>query len=64
MMLLICGILKEQRYKRTYLQNRNRPTDIKKKLRVIGEKGGEGKDKLRDWDCHIHTAAAAAAKSL
>ena len=26
---------------------------------------GKGRDKLGDWDCHIHTAAAAAAaKSL
>ena len=24
----------------------------------------KGRDKLGDWDCHIHTAAAAAAKSL
>ena len=23
-----------------------------------------GRDKLRDWNCHIHAAAAAAAKSL
>ena len=36
MILLICGILKK--YKRTYLQNRNRPTDIESKLIVT--KGG------------------------
>ena len=41
MLSLICGILK-QWYKWTYLQNRNRLTDIENKLRVTkGESGAE-----------------------
>ena len=36
MILFICGILKK--YKVTYLQNRNSPTDIENKLMVT--KGG------------------------
>ena len=43
---LICEILKKkkrERYKWTYLQNRNRPTDIENKLMVTqGERVGEG----------------------
>ena len=36
-------------YKWTYLQNRNRPTDIENKLMVTkGERGG--KDQLGGWD--------------
>ena len=35
--------LKRKRYKWTYLQNRNRPTDIEKKLIVTkGKRGGGG----------------------
>ena len=41
-------------YKWTYLQNRNRVTDVENKLMVtMGER--RGKDKLGDWDWHIHT---------
>ena len=41
-MILICGILKKW-YKWTYIQNRNRPTDIENKLMVTkGERQGEG----------------------
>ena len=36
-------------YKWPYSQNRNRPTDIKHKLRVTKGKGG-GRDKLGVWD--------------
>ena len=39
-------------YKWTYLQNRNRVTDVENKLMVPGVRGG---DKLGDWDWHIHT---------
>ena len=40
----------KKRYKLTYLQNRNRVTDVENKLMVTG--GGErrGRDKLGDWD--------------
>ena len=34
-------------YKRTYLQNRNRVTDVENKHGYQGERGG---DKLGDWD--------------
>ena len=41
-------------YKWTYLQNRNRVTDAENKLMVTT--GGKwGRDKLGDWDWHIHT---------
>ena len=40
-------------YKGTYLQNRNRVTDVENILRVTGQRG-KG-DKFRDWDWHIHT---------
>ena len=44
----------KQWYKRTYLQNRNRVTDVKNKLMVTkGERWG--RDKLGDWEWHIHT---------
>ena len=40
MISLICGILRRKRYKRTYLQNRGRPTDKENKLMIIkGERG-------------------------
>ena len=43
-------------YTWTYLQNRNRVTDVENKLMVTnGESGGGGRDKLGDWDWHIHT---------
>ena len=42
MILFICGILKKW-YKWTYLQNRNRVTDVENKLMVTkGERRGEG----------------------
>ena len=41
MISLICGILKK-RYKRTYLRNRNRPTDIENKLMVTKGERYEG----------------------
>ena len=53
MIWLICGILKK-RYKWTYLQNRNRVKDVENKLMVT--RGKWGKDKLGDWDWHIHTS--------
>ena len=40
-------------YQWTYLQNRNRVTYVENKLMVTGCKGG--RDKLEDWDWHIHT---------
>ena len=41
-------------YKQTYLQNRNRLTDVENKLRVTkGER--VGRDKLGVWDEQIHT---------
>ena len=44
----------KKRYKWTYLQNRNRPTDIENKLMVTkGE--NEGRDKLGAWDWQVHT---------
>ena len=39
-------------YKWTYIQNRNRVTDVENKLMVTGGWGG---DKLGDWDWHIYT---------
>ena len=50
---LICGT--QKLYKRTYLQNRNRLTDIEKKLWLPKGWGQQGRDKLGDWDQHIHT---------
>ena len=40
-------------YKWTYLQSRNRLTDVENKLTVT--KQGGSRDKLGDWDWHIHT---------
>ena len=40
-------------YQWTYLQSRNRVTDVENKLTVTkGERGG---DKLGEWDWHIYT---------
>ena len=39
-------------FKWTYLQNRNRVTDVENQL-VVGRK--VGRDKLGDWSWHIHT---------
>ena len=52
MILLICGI--QNRYKWTYLQNRNRVTGIEKKIMVTWG-GKKGEEKFGDWDWHIHT---------
>ena len=50
------GILKKW-YKWTYLQNRNRLTDIENKTIIIKEDSGgrDGRDKLWVWNQHIHT---------
>ena len=46
--------LKKKWYKGTYIQNRNRPTDIENKLMATKGEGGE-RDKLGAWDEYIHT---------
>ena len=56
MILLICGILKKW-HRWTYLQNRNKVTDIENKHGLLGGKAeAEGREKLGDWDWHTHTA--------
>ena len=40
-------------YKQTYLQNRSRVTDVENKL-IVTKGEGEERDKLGDWDWHIH----------
>ena len=45
--------LKKKVYKWTYLQNQNRVTNAEINLWLPGSK--EGRDKLEDWDWHIHT---------
>ena len=46
MILLILGVLKKREIKLTYIQNRNRTTDIEKKVMVT--KGGRGmEEKIR-----------------
>ena len=47
----ICGIWKNW-YRRSYLQSRNRDTDIENKR--MGTKVG-GWDELGDWDWHVYT---------
>ena len=43
--------LKKKRYKWTYLQNRNRPTDIDRENKLMVTKGErQGRDKLGGWD--------------
>ena len=42
-------------YKRTYLQNRDRLTDIKNKLYVYQGGNVEGRDTSGAWAQHIHT---------
>ena len=49
------NLKKKKWYKWTYLQNRNRVTDIRTNLLLLKEKG-EGRDELGDWDWHIHSA--------
>ena len=56
MTLFLCGILeKEKRVKWTYLQNRNRVTDVETNLWLPG--GKVGRHKLEDWGWHTHTTA-------
>ena len=44
----------EKWYRWSYLQNRNRDTDIEsKRMDTEGEMGGW--DEMGDWDWHIHT---------
>ena len=50
---LLCGILKKW-HKWTYLQNRNRLTDIEDELMLLGGNGGG--ERLGVWDWHVHTA--------
>ena len=45
----------KKKYKWTYLQNRNRVTDVENKFMVTGEVGG-GRDKSGAWDELTHTA--------
>ena len=52
MISLKCGNLKKW-YKWTYSQNR--VTDVGKESYAYGEGGKRGRDKLGDWDWHIHT---------
>ena len=44
----------EKLYRWSYLQNRNRDTDIENKY-MGTKRGKEGWDELRDWDQHIYT---------
>ena len=47
------NLKEKKKYKWTYIKNRNRPTDIENRLMVT--KGGKGgREKLGDWDWHIH----------
>ena len=48
----------EIRYKLTYLQSRNRHTDVEEKCMNTKERSGERRDKLGDWDGHIYTIDA------
>ena len=44
----------EKWYRWTYLQNRNRDTDVDNKL--MDSKGGKDRwDELGDWDWHVYT---------
>ena len=42
-------------YKWTYLQNRNRLTDLENEL-IVTKRGRQGRDSLEIWDWHVHTA--------
>ena len=44
----------EKLYRWSYLQNRNRDTDIENKY-MDTKRGKEGWDLLRDWDQYIYT---------
>ena len=50
---MITHVESKKRYKWIYLQNRNRVTDVEKRLIVTGRR--KEKDKLGDWDWHIYT---------
>ena len=44
----------EKWYRCSYLQRRNRDTDVENKgMDTKGE--GDGWDELEEWDCHIYT---------
>ena len=45
----------EKSYRRTYLQSRNRDTDVENKL--MNTRGGKegGWDEFGDWDSHTYT---------
>ena len=45
---------KKKKKQWTYIENRNRPTDIKNKLMVTKGEKGDG-DKLGVWDEQVHT---------
>ena len=45
----------EKRYRWTYLQSRNRDTDVENKRMDTKEREGEW-DELGDWDWHVYTA--------
>ena len=44
----------EKWYRWTYLQSRNRVTDIENNF-MVNKRGREGWDELGNWDWHIHT---------
>ena len=41
-------------YERTYLQNRNKVTDVENKLKNAKREKGRWEE-LGDWDSHVHT---------
>ena len=52
------NLIKEKRYKWTYLQNRNRLTDTENKLSSYQRGKVEGRDKPGAWDEHTHTTVS------
>ena len=54
---IYCLYVESKKIIQMNLQNRNSITDVENKLMVTGGEGrwgGEGRDKLGDWDWHIH----------
>ena len=45
----------KKRYKWTYLQNRNRLTDLDNELMVTSTEGWRVGGRLGDWDWHVYT---------
>ena len=41
--------------KKMVQMNRNKVTDVENKLMVTKGESGGGRDKMGDWDGHIHT---------